>query len=762
MSLEQIAASALAGMETSTRSTIKEPNDNVNDDTNVVAAATTTAVNTTMQESSLNTNDSPIAPTNMVNVDTTVTDATTTTAYVPTEALRATGDVTKLDAVTTGTLTTHSNEMKVAFAIDPGSTADLGVGTLITGSTSNNNNNNASFSSAVINDNTTMESACAAVIKTNEETIGSSSGHKPKRRGPKPKVKFPTDPRLIQCIPKRKEYTNHTYSDFSMIPLDPNYVKPSRIEDMSFVEKIHDILSNPEYNNYISWKPNGRTFGIIIPTMFEKIVCPIYFQHKRYSSFLRQLNNHGFKHLTNEHGPNRNCYYHECFLRNMEYLCQYMPEPKDARRQIPDPLNEPNFDAISLLYPVPPPHLQQQLLQQLQQQKQITSFNNLEPQRQMMTMQHQPQHPSMGVPMIQQMTSGVRAALPTTQQIVMNSVSQALQLPQAGPIPHSISDTVASHNQATTRAKKMTMDRSAALAELSKLQEQLTSESTTPSIPNPSITSVAPTMMSDKRKIMSDHQTMNDSLLPGKKLKLGVAMPQAFPNTTSKSKLSQIESKLKREAILAAVRKQKEKEAQQQQQKAQELLTVKQNQQPQPQATPFSLHPNASVQGVQQQQESHIITQQLQPQQSYEINSVSDYIANPTSLNNTYNNCLHSTKQSLYLQQQQQQQQPSQQNPFQREIQLNNQFMGQQQQQRLHSQHLESNNAAGFPQSQQHQQLQELRNQLLPGNSTVAQPQQHQLPFMGTTTGVLDRNDSSINGSDDNVHLRGGTNTQYM
>ena len=39
------------------------------------------------------------------------------------------------------------------------------------------------------------------------------------------------------------------------------------------------------------------------------------------------------------------------------HLCKYMPEPKDSRRQIPDPDNEPDFEAISRLYPVPPPSL---------------------------------------------------------------------------------------------------------------------------------------------------------------------------------------------------------------------------------------------------------------------------------------------------------------------------------------------------------------------------------------------------------------------
>ena len=40
-------------------------------------------------------------------------------------------------------------------------------------------------------------------------------------------------------------------------------------------------------------------------------------------------------------------------LRGLPHLCQYMPRSKDARRLIPDPENEPNFEVISKAFPVP-------------------------------------------------------------------------------------------------------------------------------------------------------------------------------------------------------------------------------------------------------------------------------------------------------------------------------------------------------------------------------------------------------------------------
>lgn len=39
-------------------------------------------------------------------------------------------------------------------------------------------------------------------------------------------------------------------------------------------------------------------------------------------------------------------------LKGRPHLCQYMPRRKDARRQVADPTNEPNFYAISSRYPL--------------------------------------------------------------------------------------------------------------------------------------------------------------------------------------------------------------------------------------------------------------------------------------------------------------------------------------------------------------------------------------------------------------------------
>ncbi|GAX17872.1 hypothetical protein FisN_18Hh076 [Fistulifera solaris] len=183
-------------------------------------------------------------------------------------------------------------------------------------------------------------------IKT--ETSSKAAEKVPKARKTKKRFSFPVQPTVIQSITPLRGQVDHSYRDFSKIPAETDYVMPSKIEDMSFAEKLQDILSREEFK-CITWLPHGRAFKVIVPLAFERQVCEEYFGHKRYSSFLRQLNNHGFKHVTK--GPDRNSYYHECFLRNMPHLCKYMPDSKDARRQIPDPENEPDLYEISKRFP---------------------------------------------------------------------------------------------------------------------------------------------------------------------------------------------------------------------------------------------------------------------------------------------------------------------------------------------------------------------------------------------------------------------------
>ena len=136
-------------------------------------------------------------------------------------------------------------------------------------------------------------------------SIKSKSSASASETGRDQENELPGQPILIQAIVAPRGTMKHTYSDFSQVPPPTDYRQPTDITTMSFSEKVYHILSQPGYEADISWMPHGRAFKVRRPGPFEKSICKQYFGHGRYSSFLRQLNNHGFKHISQ--GADRNC-----------------------------------------------------------------------------------------------------------------------------------------------------------------------------------------------------------------------------------------------------------------------------------------------------------------------------------------------------------------------------------------------------------------------------------------------------------------------
>ena len=117
------------------------------------------------------------------------------------------------------------------------------------------------------------------------------------------------DAPMIQAIKTpRRGVVDHSYREFSQLSPHPGYEAPLTIDDMTFSEKIHDILAQPGYEKLVTWMPHGRAFKVLVPSLFESQVCPRYFGHRSYLNFLRDLNCYGFKHISR--GVDRNCKCH--------------------------------------------------------------------------------------------------------------------------------------------------------------------------------------------------------------------------------------------------------------------------------------------------------------------------------------------------------------------------------------------------------------------------------------------------------------------
>ena len=93
----------------------------------------------------------------------------------------------------------------------------------------------------------------------------------------------------------KKQHANkidHTYIDFSQH--DTPSPSIDRTGRKKFPTKLHEIVSNPEYQHIIGWLPHGRSWAIFNKKLLVD-VCANHFAHDKFDSFNRQVNGWGFK-----------------------------------------------------------------------------------------------------------------------------------------------------------------------------------------------------------------------------------------------------------------------------------------------------------------------------------------------------------------------------------------------------------------------------------------------------------------------------------
>jgi len=149
------------------------------------------------------------------------------------------------------------------------------------------------------------------------------------------------------------------YRDHSHL-VDPDPNKPVTIPGRipTFPAKLFAILSRPDLADIISWMPHGRSWKVHKPREFEVKVIPSYFDHAKFSSFIRQANGWGFKRVTTK-GTDRNSHYHELFLRGIPHLIKFMKRPVSGMNAVSQPKLtkgrdfDPDFYKISEDLPLP-------------------------------------------------------------------------------------------------------------------------------------------------------------------------------------------------------------------------------------------------------------------------------------------------------------------------------------------------------------------------------------------------------------------------
>jgi hypothetical protein len=68
-----------------------------------------------------------------------------------------------------------------------------------------------------------------------------------------------------------------------------------------FVTKLRAMVDDPATDDLISWRDDGLSFQVHLPSEFARTVLPRYFKHSNFTSFARQLNQYGFRKLDSDH-----------------------------------------------------------------------------------------------------------------------------------------------------------------------------------------------------------------------------------------------------------------------------------------------------------------------------------------------------------------------------------------------------------------------------------------------------------------------------
>lgn len=94
-----------------------------------------------------------------------------------------------------------------------------------------------------------------------------------------------------------------------------------------FLKKCYEMVDDHSTDDIISWNNADDCFVIRDMTQFSLRLLPIYFKHKNFASFMRQLNIYGFRKIDSDSW----IFAHDNFLRGKKHLLNSISRKKHAQ-----------------------------------------------------------------------------------------------------------------------------------------------------------------------------------------------------------------------------------------------------------------------------------------------------------------------------------------------------------------------------------------------------------------------------------------------
>eukprot|EP00242_Pyramimonas_sp_CCMP2087_P015713 CAMPEP_0198206808 /NCGR_PEP_ID=MMETSP1445-20131203/10343_1 /TAXON_ID=36898 /ORGANISM="Pyramimonas sp., Strain CCMP2087" /LENGTH=355 /DNA_ID=CAMNT_0043879651 /DNA_START=474 /DNA_END=1541 /DNA_ORIENTATION=- len=96
-----------------------------------------------------------------------------------------------------------------------------------------------------------------------------------------------------------------------------------------FLNKTYNLVDDPSTDHIVSWSAGGRSFTVWQPVVLERDLLSQHFKHSNIASFIRQLNNYGFRKVN----PDRYEFASPGFIKGKRELLATLQRADAHRRQ---------------------------------------------------------------------------------------------------------------------------------------------------------------------------------------------------------------------------------------------------------------------------------------------------------------------------------------------------------------------------------------------------------------------------------------------